>query len=115
MIGRQSVFTATAEHERQLEELLDQLEAYTSTLPGYVLGFRYRHMTNPEELGRISVWRSQDDANNAAQDQHVMSLRSQMMSIAQVHEDHDEHVLDIRGLISIDAEGEGVRSISKAQ
>ena len=115
MIGRQSVFSVTSEHERQLEELLNQLEASAAALPGYVMGFRYRSTTGSGELGRISVWRSQHDADNAAQNQHIMALRSQVMNIAQVHEEQDEHVLDIRGSISINVDAEGISRISEGQ
>ena len=115
VIGRQSVFFVTPEHERQVGELLDQLEASAAALPGYVMGFRYRATTNPGEFGRISVWHSQDDANTAAQNQHIMALRSQVMNIARIHEELDEHVLDIHGSISINVESEGINRISETQ
>ena len=94
-IARQSVVHPLPDQVGSVEDLLDQLEAYYATFPGYLLGFRYRPHGNPGEIGRIALWRSHEDANNAAQDIHVVALRARLTNV--VHGEHLERVLDIEG------------------
>jgi quinol monooxygenase YgiN len=79
----------------RVEALLDQLESHYATLPGYLVGFRYRPAGSSGEVGRIGVWRSHEDADRAAQDSHVQALRSELNML--VPGEHVERVLEIEG------------------
>ncbi len=94
-IARQSVLHPLPAAGDKVGALLDKLQAHYSILPGYVLGFRYRPTDDPEELGRIAVWRCLEDADHAAQDPHVIALRSQLKLL--VREDSVERVLVVEG------------------
>ncbi len=95
-IARQSVLHPVPGAFGQAEELLEKLQAYYAILPGYVLGFCYRPSDDPGELGRITVWRDIENADHAAQDDHVVALRSQLKSL--VRDDSIERVLTIKGM-----------------
>jgi quinol monooxygenase YgiN len=80
---------------QRVEALLDELEATYATLPGYVLGFRYKPQSIPGELGRIALWRSHEDTDHAAGNTHVQALRSRLNTLIQG--EHVEHVLEVEG------------------
>ena len=94
-IARQSVVHPFPAEVSKVEQFFDQLEAHYATLPGYVLGFRYSPVGNPGEVGRIAVWRTHEDADRAAQDDHVGALRSQINML--IHGEHIERMMEIEG------------------
>ncbi len=94
-IARQSIVRPLAGQSPRVEKLLDELDANYAKLPGYILGFRYRPELNKAQLGRIAVWRSQEDANHAAMNTHIQSIRAQINTL--VEEGHTELVLEIEG------------------
>ncbi len=94
-IARQSILHPLPEEARQVEAILDELEAHYATFPGYRLGFRYRPAGNLGEIGRIAVWDSPEAANHASQDNHVVALRARLNNM--LHGEHIERVLDIEG------------------
>lgn len=94
-IARQSIVRPLSGQSTRVERLLDELDATYAKLPGYILGFRYRAEDNRTQLGRVAVWRSQDDANHAAMNTHIQALRAQINTL--VEEGHSERVLEIEG------------------
>lgn len=73
---RVSLVTPKAGHRDEVMRIEEQLIAYFLSQPGFQEAYR---LTSPDRVGRVSVWDSQTDADNAATSQHVLSLRSQML------------------------------------
>ncbi|MBI4201952.1 MAG: hypothetical protein HY532_02400 [Chloroflexi bacterium] len=94
-IARQTIVHPQAGMTQRVEKALDDLEATYARLPGYILGFQYKPESVPGELGRIAVWRSQEDADHAAQNTHVQALRATLNNLIQG--EHIERVLLIEG------------------
>ena len=88
-IARQSIVHPLPDEANQMEAFFDEMEAHYATLPGYRLGFRYRPVGNPSEIGRIAVWDSPDSAN------HTVALRARLNGL--LHGEHMERVLEIEG------------------
>ncbi|MBI4339246.1 MAG: hypothetical protein HY680_04765 [Chloroflexi bacterium] len=94
-IARQSVVHPKANMAQRVATVLDELEAAYAALPGYILGFRYRPHGVSGELGRIAVWASQQDADRAAQNTHIIAIRARLTRI--IEGEHEEHIFDIEG------------------
>ncbi len=63
-----------AEVRRHYEELV----GYLSTLPGFVAGWVVVPHDDSGEVGRLSMWESQEAANHAANDPRAMSLHAEL-------------------------------------
>jgi hypothetical protein len=76
--------------ERRLEELLEKLSNYYVAESGYVLGYRLQpYEGDPHRrMGRFGVWATEEDAVRAAQTEHGMALRADLMRVI----DEDTHV-----------------------
>ncbi|MBI4312939.1 MAG: hypothetical protein HY681_14355 [Chloroflexi bacterium] len=94
-IARQTIVHPKPGMSQRVEKVLDDLEATYAKLPGYVMGFRYKPQGVAGELGRIALWRTQQDTDSAARDTHVQALRSQLNTLIQG--EHVEQVLEIEG------------------
>lgn len=62
--------------ERQVKELLQELDESLSDAPGLLWSLVLNQ--GPKRLGRVSLWRDRDDANREANNNHVLSLRSRL-------------------------------------
>ncbi|MHB8575985.1 MAG: antibiotic biosynthesis monooxygenase [Dehalococcoidia bacterium] len=51
----------------------------TSKLPGFVRGYVLESSDLSGEVGRVTIWRSQVEANRAANDPRVLSIHSELM------------------------------------
>ena len=87
---RVSYMIPKAGQERRVEELLEKLSAYYTAESGYVLGYRLRpHEGDPHRrMGRFGIWETEADAVRAAQTEHGMALRADLMRVI----DEDTHV-----------------------
>ncbi|MEX2238180.1 MAG: hypothetical protein WEB00_11650 [Dehalococcoidia bacterium] len=56
--------------------------------PGFLDGYMLRAHGNSGEVGRISVWENESFADQAANSDHVMALRSDLLQMVQG--DHSE-------------------------
>ena len=63
-----------AEVRRHYEEIV----RHTSTLPGFISGWVLLPHDTSGEVGRMTMWQSQADANNAANDAHTLSLHAEV-------------------------------------
>lgn len=61
--------------------LMDNLLEFFATQPGYVRGYSMLDGDPQHRVGRVSFWRSEKDADNAAQQQHVLTVRSEIMQL----------------------------------
>ena len=88
--------TGTATVKRaQVERLLDQLEEHLSALPGYIMGFRFAGHEDADQLGRISLWRTQQEADHAANLTHTLALRSDIHRL--IDPGHLETLVEVKG------------------
>ena len=68
--------------------LMDNLLQFFSTQPGYVRGYKLISGDPQGRIGRLGVWRSEHDADAAAQSAHVLSVRSELMGLIE----EDSHI-----------------------
>ncbi len=90
-IARHSAVNPKTGQAPRVEQIFDELLTVYAAAPGYIWGFRYRPQEGPGEVGRITVWRSHDDADHVAQNSHVIALRAELSRIIQG--EHIERVL----------------------
>ena len=94
-IVRQSVVHPLSGSTSRVEEILDGLEATYAKLPGYIMGFRYTTIGHPGELGRIALWNSHEEADHAAQNDHIIALRADLNRL--IHGEHIERMMEVQG------------------
>ena len=80
---RISLLTAKPDCEPQVTEIQDDLLAHYSAQHGYLRGFKLRSTTQLHRIGRVTVWRSSEDADAAAQSPHVLAQRSKLQSLGE--------------------------------
>ena len=91
-----SDFTRTASDKRaEVERLLDDLEDHLSKLDGYVMGFRFAGVEDENQVGRVSLWRSHQDADRGAIMDHTVAIRSQIHRL--IEAGHLETIVQIKG------------------
>jgi hypothetical protein len=77
---RLSLATPKAGHEEDVARMDDDLMRFFASQPGYLNGYR---ITGGDaiagRIGRLSLWRSDRDADAAAQTDHVLSIRSEIL------------------------------------
>lgn len=78
---RISLLTAKSGCETQVEATQDDLLSFYASQIGYLRGYKLRSTTQPRQIGRITVWRSPEDADAAAQSPHVLAQRSKLQSL----------------------------------
>ncbi len=81
----------------EVEKLLDELMETLAHLPGFVMGLRFGVYGDPQsnEIGRLTIWADHTVADRAARNEHVLALRSRINTL--LHEDPEEHLLEVRG------------------
>ncbi|RLT40650.1 MAG: hypothetical protein DWI58_10430 [Chloroflexi bacterium] len=77
-------------HEAEVEEVLKKLSQYYVQQRGYTTGY---HLTphsegNMTRHGRVGIWESEMAAQTAAQTEHHMALRGQLLRLI----DEDTHL-----------------------
>jgi heme-degrading monooxygenase HmoA len=75
---------------KRVSEQLKKLSDYYATQPGYIEGYLLNPhpMANPPAMGRFGVWESDKAAEDAAQSQHAMALRAELLRLV----DEDSHL-----------------------
>jgi hypothetical protein len=79
--------------EQRVLDLHEKLLEWLPSQHGFVRGYVIRGGDPQGRLGHIDVWRTGEDAKNAAQSQHVLSLRSELNLIVE-RESHAEHAYE---------------------
>jgi quinol monooxygenase YgiN len=87
---RLSLALAKPGHEAEVDRLENDLMAFFAKQPGYIHGYRITH-DNAEtgRIGRLTVWRDEQAADNAAQTDHVLAVRSELQMLIE-EEQHAE-------------------------
>ena len=68
---------AKAGHEQETRRLLEELARYHREQPGYVAGYTLASRETGE-VGRVSVWSEEAQANRVATTSHDLALRSEL-------------------------------------
>ena len=85
--------TYVVPREGQVERVREQLKKlsdYYATQPGYIEGYLLNPhpMAKPPAMGRFGVWESDRVAEDAAQAEHGMALRAELLRLI----DEDSHL-----------------------
>jgi quinol monooxygenase YgiN len=75
---RISLMQPRSGHEEAVAKIMDDLVSFYAKQPGYISGYKIRSADELEHLGRITVWKSEQDAEAAAGTTHVMAKRSEL-------------------------------------
>jgi heme-degrading monooxygenase HmoA len=94
-VARISIMRPMQGHEKHVEELLDELEEHLSKLPGYIMGFRFAAHRRPGEVGRLGLWATREDADNAAQNTHTLDIRARLHLA--IEAGHEEWMMEVQG------------------
>ncbi|HZP58568.1 MAG TPA: antibiotic biosynthesis monooxygenase [Dehalococcoidia bacterium] len=86
---RMSLMTPRAGSEHDVAAIMDDLVAYYGKQPGFVKGYKLMAADESGDIGRITVWRSQEAADATAQTEHVLAKRSELAPLL-VPESHIE-------------------------
>lgn len=69
-------------------KMLDELLASFAKQPGFIAGYRLVEPIEDGEVGRITIWESEEMADHAAVSEHVLAVRSQLhLSIEAGHQE----------------------------
>src|SRR5262245_34511425 len=66
------------ERREEVRRHYEELITYLAGMPGFIDGWVLEGSDNPGEIGRMTMWESEADANHAANDQHSLALHSEL-------------------------------------
>ena len=75
--------------EERVSQIQDDLLEFYSKQPGFVRGYKLLTGDPEDRCGRLTVWKSKEDRDQAANKQHVLSTRSELMLLV-VKDSHEE-------------------------
>lgn len=87
---RLSLMNALPGNEERVSQIQDELLTFLIGKPGYVRGYKLTSGDPQGRIGRLGVWRAEHDAEAQANDEHVLSLRSEMLRLIE-KDSHAEH------------------------
>ena len=67
-------------YEAEVRRLEEDLLAFLALRPGFVDGYLLTAEGSPD-VGRVTIWQSEADADHAANQDHVLALRSRLLQI----------------------------------
>jgi hypothetical protein len=80
--------------EAEVERLLEDLIRYYRQQNGFLAGWKVSALDRTGEVGRITVWESEADADHAANQQRVLSLRSELNLLLEEDTEHVERAFE---------------------
>ena len=79
---RLSLVKPRAGNDERVGKMEDDLMRFLASQPGYLHGYRITGGDSEQgRLGRVTFWRSDHDADHAAQTDHVLAIRSELLLI----------------------------------
>lgn len=66
------------ERMEEVRRHYEELVAHVAKLPGFVAGWVVVPHDDSGEIGRMTMWSSQEEANRAANDPHALSLHAEL-------------------------------------
>ncbi len=85
---RLSLMNPKAGKDDLVSGIMDHLLEFFATQPGYVRGYALLSGDPQGRCGRLTVWNSEQEADHAANTQHVLSVRSELLLLIE----EDSHV-----------------------
>ncbi|MGH7622080.1 MAG: hypothetical protein ACREMU_07040, partial [Gemmatimonadaceae bacterium] len=85
---RISLMTPKLDEAGAVARIMDDLLTFYARQPGYLNGYKLRSADENERVGRVTVWRTAQEADATAQAQHVLAQRSELAPITE----SDSHV-----------------------
>ncbi len=85
---RLSLMNPKRDKEKLVAGLMDNLLEFFAEQPGYVRGYALVDGDPQGRVGRITMWKSEGEADHAANTQHVLTVRSEIMRLIE----DDSHV-----------------------
>jgi heme-degrading monooxygenase HmoA len=67
----------------QVSQILNDLVSYFTSQPGCLDSYTLIPQEGGDEVGRLTLWRSEHDAEAVASTAHVMALRSELIRIVE--------------------------------
>jgi len=78
---RLSLMTPKPGKEAEVAAMMDNLVDLYRQHEGFIDGYKLSAADETGDIGRVTVWRSEADADQTAQTTHVMSRRSDLMPL----------------------------------
>lgn len=75
---RFSIMRPMAGHEAEVERLNRELLDFYRRCPGCLATYLVKAADNSGEVGRLTIWEREEDADRAANADHSLALRSQL-------------------------------------
>ncbi|MBF8268191.1 MAG: hypothetical protein HW388_1699 [Dehalococcoidia bacterium] len=94
-VARISIMKPSPGQKVAVERLLDELEEHVSKMGGYIMGFRFAGVEDKEQVGRISLWRTHQEADHAATQDHTIALRARIHRA--IEPGHLESLVEVTG------------------
>ena len=85
---RLSLMNPRPGEDERVSQIQDDLLDFFSSQPGYVRGYKVLSGDPQGRCGRLTVWKSEHEADNAANTQHVLAVRSRLLQLIE----EDSHV-----------------------
>ena len=80
---RLSLVRPKAGQEEKVAEILNDLVGFYAAQPGYLQGYTLETNAPGSEVGRLTMWKSEHDAEATASNQHVMAQRSELLRLVE--------------------------------
>lgn len=92
---RLSLMTPKAGQDAAAEKIVDELVQMYQDRQGFITAYRLQTsgQTTSGQLGRISIWESEADANRVAAEEHDIALQARLKLIV-AGDTHAEHSFD---------------------
>jgi heme-degrading monooxygenase HmoA len=88
---RLSIMKPLPGSESELHAAQKDLLKFFAQQPGFVDGYILRAQDGSGEVGRVGIWESESHADHAANSDHVLAVRSELMRL--VREDNERSFL----------------------
>jgi quinol monooxygenase YgiN len=85
---RLSLMNPKPGREEVVSRIMDDMLRFYKSRDGYVRGYKLTSGDPQGRAGRLSVWRSEHDCDQAAQTQHILAIRSELNQMIE----EDSHV-----------------------
>jgi hypothetical protein len=76
---RLSLMQPKSGQEAEVSKILSDLVAFYAQQPGYIRGFTLVSPARESQIGRLTFWTAERDAENVANTQHVLALRAELL------------------------------------
>ena len=99
MVGRLSIGKAVPGRRQEIIRLYQALDEALRRYDGYIASCIFTDPEDPNEVGRLSLWRSLAEADRPTRDNHIVALRSQIHVLLQAG--HTEKIVEIASSVNL--------------